>query len=246
MRKIILCIFFPFICSNVFANFSGGNGSQSNPYLISSKADMVALADSVAKGNSWSKGKYFELTNDIIDPLLKPIGTYTQQFQGVFNGNNYSITLNVSSNDYVALFSHTESATIVNLVVNGYVAGNYIVGGIVAEANSSTISNCQNLAKITGVNYVGGIVASIRNSIDSTTISFCQNLGDISGSHIGGIVGCAGYAKIIIYNNMNAGYIIGNGGQYIGGIVGHNDSNNIIYNCINVGVVQLGQGIEGE
>ena len=70
------------------APFSGGDGSQNNPYLISSKEDLQELADSVHYGVgvwdcsgkqtprsvNWSCGKYFELTRDITDTVRTPIG----------------------------------------------------------------------------------------------------------------------------------------------------------------------------
>jgi hypothetical protein len=44
--------------------YSGGNGSEANPYLISSKADMEQLATNVNGGQAYS-GVHFRLTRDL-------------------------------------------------------------------------------------------------------------------------------------------------------------------------------------
>ena len=60
--------------------FSGGSGTQADPYLISSKENLEELADSVlygvmqGNGDNWSNGKYFSLTYSITDTVRRPIG----------------------------------------------------------------------------------------------------------------------------------------------------------------------------
>ena len=44
--------------------FSGGTGTEDDPYLISSSDDLKSLAESVNSGEFYIE-KYFELTQDI-------------------------------------------------------------------------------------------------------------------------------------------------------------------------------------
>jgi len=81
----VAILFFNFLSIvSTKAQFSGGWGTQNSPYLISSKEDLEELADSVKNNNiswptigwglNWSHGKYFEITQDITDPVIIPIG----------------------------------------------------------------------------------------------------------------------------------------------------------------------------
>ena len=54
--------------------FSGGSGSQAEPYLISSVEDWDALANSVNSGTTTYSGKYFKLTTDIDNPVTTMVG----------------------------------------------------------------------------------------------------------------------------------------------------------------------------
>jgi hypothetical protein len=80
---LIFSVFICFFCTNAFASFSGGDGTQQNPFQISSLNDWYELRDSVLyssqnhnfeRGN-WTYGKYFELTKDITDAVTNSIGT---------------------------------------------------------------------------------------------------------------------------------------------------------------------------
>jgi hypothetical protein len=53
IKNILLLALILFVISdmNLLAQFSGGTGTSTEPYLISSRKDMEDLADSVAQGN---------------------------------------------------------------------------------------------------------------------------------------------------------------------------------------------------
>ena len=78
-----------------------GSGTQSNPYLISSKSDFTSLASNVNSGTSYS-GKYFQLTADInfgnaefsgvgSGSVTDTSGGDKYQFAGIFDGNGFEI-----------------------------------------------------------------------------------------------------------------------------------------------------------
>jgi len=86
-----------------------------------------------------------------IGTMTRIIGTEDKPFFGHFNGNNFTITLdlNYPNEIHVALFSWIlGKARIINLTVAGSVAGLARVGGIAGGAAWSEISNCINLAEI--------------------------------------------------------------------------------------------------
>ena len=239
---------------------SQGEGTEISPYLIYIKADLEELADSVnTKPNTWSIGKYFNLMNDINDPVNTVIGGrlsfVDHYFQGNFDGQYYTINLAITTTIPMAgLFGFVSNAVIKNVITRGYINGNAFIGGIVGEAfENTTITNCINLANLYAAgSYIGGILANARYNV---TVTNCINLGNVSvsnsySSFIGGIVGMSWSPlsqSITIMNCINAGVVkapaiyTNNPSSIIqvGGILGYNlyDGAKII-NCINVNVVE--------
>lgn len=85
-----------------------GNGSQENPYIISSSDDWDALSNHINNGGTYYNGKHFKLTKDIsVSTVLgnRP-DTSTDSndnvFSGVFDGDNH--TLDVNIDDPVFMF----------------------------------------------------------------------------------------------------------------------------------------------
>lgn len=177
-----------------------------------------------------------------------PIGSTnsTYCFSGTFEGNGYEIKNIYVSNSvyytYVGLFGYAKDAKINNLTISGIINNTYnnatCIGGIVAQAENTRISNCNNEINLfnsrTNNNiqqYIGGVVGY---SIDSD-ILLCKNKGRIFaeyGEYIGGIVG-----KIedgIIENCINMGNYSGNSGRYMAGIAG-SSKNSKINRCSNIG-----------
>jgi len=107
------------MATSIFA-YSGGNGSETNPYLISSKADMEQLATYVNGGQTYA-GVYFLLTRDLTgesDTIRTIIGQQTTKsysFNGVFDGGNHKIKVNINSQAFTCIFGRIENATIKNL-----------------------------------------------------------------------------------------------------------------------------------
>ena len=84
-------------------NYSGGDGTQGNPYKISTAEDLVALSTAVANGNSYA-GKYFELQNDIDMSSVEnftPIGSARYNVDKVSSDNPpYIIYTDVNTTDH--------------------------------------------------------------------------------------------------------------------------------------------------
>lgn len=85
-------------------SFSGGTGTQADPYLISTHADLTALANHVNSGSGGYSGTWFKQTADIDMNGVNwtPIGdiegsTGTHRFYGNYDGNHKRIS-NLSYN----------------------------------------------------------------------------------------------------------------------------------------------------
>ena len=210
---IIISLFFTINFNLTAQTYSGGSGTEADPYLISTRADLATLATTVNGGNNYS-GKYFLLTQNLTN-ISTIIGS-SNYFSGVFDGGGYGLTLNinvnVAGNAMTGAFGHIYGASIKNLSVAGTIisAGKVsYAGGIGGYVGNSTIYNCYNTANITssssnGDNYVSASSYSggICGYSSGCTISNCYNIGNLQ-------------------SNVNSSYYVGS--CYSGGICGTSD-----------------------
>ncbi|MDR0926433.1 MAG: T9SS type A sorting domain-containing protein [Ignavibacteria bacterium] len=248
MKKVLLIVAILFATTlTASAQFSGGSGTQADPYQIVSKADMEALADSVNGGNSNLDTAYFTLMNTIADSITAIIGNAAHPFRGHFNGNGKSLHLRINDtvvNGFGALFGYvSDSCSIKNLTVDGLVSGQYSVAGIVGSAYQSEITNCKNYATITSF---FGKAAGIACEMAGTSVDSCLNNGAIfAKTDAGGVVATAMDCKIDFCKN--GGNVFSNGDAdtaRVGGIVGYlvdKDMVNAgghISKCTNIGFIR--------
>lgn len=224
MRKqlipLIITLLF-FMGNNCFAQtFGGGSGnSASDPYLISTKAHLIELANRV-NGNGFPvnnfSGKYFKMMNDIdmsVSGTFNPIGNANNRtFQGNFNGNGKVIrNCTISSGAYVGLFGNiSNNASISNLGIEGFditsSTDNGYAGALVGYANNSEINKCYSANSIVNGNrpflsraiYIGGLIgyldgtSKINNSYSRASLVASRsntNLFPYYISYVGGLVG---------------------------------------------------------
>jgi len=116
---------------------SGGSGTEANPYIIATNADLQWLA-----GNSSVWGAYFLQTADVSAVgISNPIGG-SPAFTGGYNGLGHTITgLSLSSSSAnQGLFGFTDGAEIKNLRVTGAsVTGGSGVGILIGRADGPTL-----------------------------------------------------------------------------------------------------------
>lgn len=199
--------------------FSGGDGNEATPYLISSGAELAYLAKGVNENSLNTTRKHFKLTNDIDlnDKAWTPIGA-SNSFQGNFDGDNHTISnLYISKETahyYAGLFGHCtfySDGTIKNLGISigkAGISGTY-VGGLAGNIDSSgsltiTIKNCFVTGSLIDSKYTsddalaGGLIGwiSILNAtINITNCYTCINTvtarTDYGAAHAaaGGIIG---------------------------------------------------------
>lgn len=224
-----------------------GSGTESDPWLITSKLEMVYL-HSYMVNKQPTAGKYWRLENDIdaakITTLvpgnlvtLSDLSDGGDSFDGTFDGNGHIITnLRISSDEnYASLFGRIGASGVVkNLNVSGNVSGARYVGGIAGEC-FGTILNCTFRGSVVSnwepTDYhdqktcVGGIVGKDEAS---SLISGCIKYGSVSGfRHVGGIVGLGRGQHV----NCTFSGIASSIDYFCGGIVGEASSTASITNC---------------
>jgi hypothetical protein len=109
-------------------------------------------------------------------------------------------------------------------VRNGYVSGNFVVGGIVGRTYLSALSDCYSEGTVSGEKVIGGLVGQNY----AGTISNCYSVGSVAGAtEVGGLVGMNDFSLKqgffqpgIITNCYATGSIEGQ--MCVGGLVGDN------------------------
>ena len=205
--------------------FSGGDGSEGNPYRISTANDFKAIKgkmESTAAADGYvsetgtffgSTGVHYQQTGTIdfasSDITENMIGTSSVPFKGTYDGagnalRNVSIT---AAADNAGVFGYVYGGTIKKLTVSGSITSSKNnVGAIVGQMTDGTISGCASSAIIDASSSVrvGGIVGYMVTgtigSSDGTPTSAAEGTAFAAN-------GCA-----------NTGTVTGK--QHVGGIVG--------------------------
>jgi len=124
------------------------------------------------------------------------ISVYNVPFVGDFDGQDYSITVDIESTEnYIGLFRHIAGATISNLTLSGsvisthenFMMGEGKVGGLAGYTTNTTIDNVQSSAYVQGGNSeIGGLIGNaFATTINDSSVSaavlgsgnFASNVG---------------------------------------------------------------------
>ncbi len=228
-----------------------GRGTETEPYLISSAAELAWFRDEV---NSYDKHAHAKLTADIDLNMQKwdPIGSYGKAYSGVFDGAGHSVSglrIDVVFSSYnqknrIGFFS-VLNGTVKNLLLsgdittsNGGASCELKIGGICGEMHGGTISDCTVDVDISydkngsGWASDGGGIIGVIESEEPVDISRVVNEGKIKGdfAHAGGLIGIASRdKKIRILHAINRGEVSCGYEGYsntkgIGGLIGIEDS----------------------
>lgn len=254
MRKLTAIIIITLFLSAapIFAQYSGGSGTESDPWQIAGPNDLLYLADHPNDYNS-----HFILTADInlagysyTTAIISPDTSWSDGFQGkpfagIFDGNGNTIFSLIiddkgEDNHYLGLFGYIDSnASVNNLNLEDVnITGGYFLGSLCGYNHYGTISNCYTTGRITGQDYLGGLCGFNRGG----TIINCVAKGSVSGDDwVGGLCGRNPDGTII---NCAATCSV-TGGDYsgcIGGLCGDNSSvngkiiNSYATSSVNVGI----------
>jgi len=215
--------------------WTNGSGTENDPYLIETAANLAYLAEKVnegyqAQGQEVFHDTYFMMTDDLDlnDINWTPIGTVDMSMQGyyfggVFDGwyHNIDHMKITSSADVCGLFAGVGNKAVIKhlSVTNGDINSTGTgVGGIVGAAyGNSRVHQCAFSGTITVTNNgsfcgAGGITSA---AAENSFISECSFSGSITATNNGGFTGAAG----------------------AGGIVGIAMDNALISSCYNTGSI---------
>lgn len=221
----------PAITSGFSTQAFMGRGTEDSPYIISTTAEWNSLVSTVNSGNSYTD-EYFNLTNNINLGTATPIGTSSNKFKGIFNGNNHTVTITgFNAVEHTGLFGCIEDAEISDLTVSGSATSSGAIGyygALCGQAISSTITKCTTSATsdvTTTKNYplIGGLIGEL-NGGSANKVSNSGSLTVHPSStecNAGGIFGKGTNATI--RNAANTGSVTvvsGATNTYVGGIIG--------------------------
>jgi len=192
-RKFLaIFIFLLFPAHSLYAQFDGGEGSESDPWQISTVEQLQSIAEYL--------DAHFILTSDIDasstaewnDGLgFEPIGDQSSRFSGSLDGNGYIITgltINRVDENYAGLFGASQNAALQNIhLLSADITARNIVGGLAGAMSGGTIEESSVTGTIFGERSVGGLTGElsqgeIRASYSAAAITGSWNVGGISGS----------------------------------------------------------------
>ena len=154
-----------------FTDFSGGNGSLSNPYKISNSKDFESI-------NNYPESHFVQI-GDVI--FTKPVKV--EEFKGHYKGNGYRLShLSMpTAGNCSAIFQQNNGTLECIRVYDGFFLS-YEHCASLCEINNGVISDCSSYSFVNG-NSSGGLVHTNNGQIKN---SFFE--GKISGRFSGGLV----------------------------------------------------------
>lgn len=255
---LVLAMVISLMPAALAADTLSGSGTEDDPYLLATAADLKAFRD-MANAEASSKlcatlTADIDLGGEAWTPFEPSSGYVSEAYAGTFDGANHTIkglSVNSTSSKGVGLFGTVCGATIKNLKVEGNVSASssVFVGGIVGRTQTSaTIDSCSFAGTVTSAKKNGsagtaGIIG--RVNAGTVTITNCANTAAINGisAIAAGILGNGGSNKVTIENCYNTGAISGQ--YYASGICGSSTvkaQTSSIRNCYNSGTITATNG----
>ena len=215
-----------------------GKGTEAEPFILKTAEHLEWFRDYVNVGKSSACAKIADDVEEIDMSTVchkadaekqvaelnwTPIGNYSKQYQGTFDGNGKTIrNLFISStSDEIGFFGYAADCRIKNITFdNAKVKGNDnsstgilagCAGSCVIE-NIKTTGNCS----VEGKYETGGIAGRANGNISN-----CENHAIVKGLHsVGGLVGICFDSENSITSCANYGEITGTE-DFVGGIIGY-------------------------
>ena len=205
--------------------FGGGNGSQNNPYLIYTAAQLAYLAQSTNNGTVY-EDQYFKLMNDLDlnnlewTPIGKGVltndfGSIAPYFSGHFDGNFhviYNLRISNGATSYNGLFGNVYNGSLTKLgVVNAYVYGNSTAG---RRLNNGALAGSVNHGQVSLCFAVNADVYAYSSEQPANAAVLLGNLGytatvsncfaqgtATSNASVAGLIGsCYNTSNIFVYD----------------------------------------------
>jgi len=200
--------------------FSGGAGTNGNPYIIANATDLSRIGY-----NPRLMDSHFSLINDVnlIDVSFFSIGSFIHPFTGKFDGNGNTIDhldINRPEEEYIGFFRYVNKPDAEISCLNFRkcnVTGEQCVGALAGFVNG-TVRDCSvEDCNISGQYKTGGLIGVLYGQIEH-----CVAIGRISssGSYRESVGGLVGESRGEV-SNCNSCVTV-SGGGYVGGLVGYN------------------------
>ena len=173
-----------------------GQGTQADPYVITTANQWLAMQQRVAAGNTF-EGKYIALGADIdlsnLPLAYRPVGSKAHPFSGNFSGKGHSMSglkFTTGEEDYQGLFGYASSTSTLsdvnlkNFFITTY--GDY-AGSLVGFAQGA-VSN----VTVTGttMQQQGSMLGGVIGAFEGTTASNLSFDGTVTGfGETGGVIG---------------------------------------------------------
>ncbi len=223
--------------------YSGGSGTEAEPYKIANLADILELA-----GTTDDYSEYFILTADIDmagagafhEAVIAQDTSDSDDFQGtafsgVFDGNGHVIQNLVidpnDGNDYIGLFGYVRNDLniaiirdlgVENVSINSGGSGHKSLGGLIGEMYNGQVKRCFTTGVISigdDCEMIGGLLGYSKFGDIYNSYSQCSVSCDDNAVMVGGLMG--GCYNIDCKKNYSAGAVTaGAGSSDIGGFLG--------------------------
>ena len=229
--------------------YSGGSGSESDPFLISSKQDLLDLAATTSHYSMCFKMTAdIDLAGEVFDSavIAGPAGGIA--FTGVFDGNGFAVSnMEISAvwDEYLGFFGCVSGSDSVikrlKIAECNISSGedSYCIGGLCGWLESGLIEQC----RVTGIigcgpysECLGGICGVNNGGQIQSCFTDVQIYGHYEINEIGGLCGCNDGELL----NCYAGGLIfsGDDSGIIGGLCGSNSCG--IYCCYSTVAIIVG------
>ena len=215
-----------------------GNGTEAEPFILKTAEHLAWFRDYVNVGKTSACAKIADDVEEIdmstvchkadaekqvAELSWTPIGNYSKQYQGTFDGNGKTIrNLFISStSNEIGFFGYAADCRIKNITFdNAKVKGNdnSSTGILAGYAGSCVIENIKTTesCSVEGKEETGGIAGRANGNISN-----CENHAIVNGLHsVGGIVGICFDSENSITSCANYGEITGTE-DFVGGIIGY-------------------------
>jgi hypothetical protein len=230
VRAILLLMTVCLVSFPAQAKYGGGSGEPNDPYLIYTAEQMIAISQNA---EDWDK--HFRLTADL-DLTGIDLANYTSiggyqivgddyiktPFQGVFDGNDHSITgFTYRGENNVGLFGIVDGGAHIKglKLIDPNVGGARKVGVLMGQVYQATVTRCR---------VQGGKVYSIYEDPE-TYLS--ESIGGLIGQNVAGVV-----------TDCHTTCNVPSGRSKMGGLIGENQGT--IQDCSATGTIGLVQSTE--
>lgn len=206
-------------------SFSGGTGTVSDPFIISSPAQFSLIY----KTEDYTKKSYKLVSDLVLTGEYRPIGTEKNQFEGTFFGNGHTITgLNIVDEECCGLFGYIHSTgSVLDLTIEsgtfriGSSSENKLVAGAFAGICQGTLYNCH---------VVNGTKVEVLRTTDTPNYSLTTEagglIGELSSDHGSGSVSYCSFEGSTVKVRSERNYQTNNDSKnsntvFVGGIAGN-------------------------